>query len=216
MAITAPKTPIENTGINGGMDPSVTLGTLGQAQGFLPMPEIPADYKGPIASEGGIMADPMRPGGPWGGQLPWAISQAPPPIDPSRYDPSKTFDDYYRDYHAPDRDAVLRGYPGMGDYRLQPMKPFTEYLQGNHSPSSEPFDPSRRMHFNTLGSLGMGAGSAFGGALGGLFGGGGTKRPGGPSLSQGLASIITPGGRQMNIPQASLQEALRRGARMGG
>lgn len=208
-----------NTGIAGGMmsqggpvsDPRWTNGTWGDPGSFDPSSGTPA---------GGVRIDPttghvgssatlptlgtIGQGGFLAPNLPWAISQAPPPVDPSRYDPSKSFDDYYRDYHAPDRDAVLRSYPGM---RMDKM------LQGGGS--------------TTLGSLGLGGGlggalgggglgGALGGALGGFFGGGGARQPGTPSLAGGLASILTPGGRRMQIPSAQLQEALKRGARQVG
>lgn len=52
--------------------------------------------------------------GPW-----WAQLGGGEQIDPSRYEGQGSFDDFYRDYHAPDRDAVLRNHPGQPIYHLQ-------------------------------------------------------------------------------------------------
>lgn len=129
--------PYEQGGITG--QPTVDPGQL---QPNAPMPTKPG---APVFQPGPSSADlaaqhPDWPKTPWG--MPYdpnvgynggviyhgdmgngpvlgsAVSLAEPPIDPSRYDPSKTFEDYYRDYHSPDRDAVLRDYPGMAKHHL--------------------------------------------------------------------------------------------------
>lgn len=101
-------------------------------QGPLPNPGgggVWNDYKGqggqltPAADDGwGPRSDFPLPGGPYrndwtprgpdGNILTGGVERVPQ-VDPSRYDPNLSYDDYARDYHAPDRNSVLRDMPNQ-------------------------------------------------------------------------------------------------------
>lgn len=138
-----------------------------------------------------------------------------PTIDPSRYDPSKTFEDYYRDYHSPDRDAVLRDYPGG------PISEGQKYLDWINRPGPRPAFGSDEYLRQWHEQFGNGYSDptkpqTFGG---GMFGRLGSLSSTLPSQGQGgvlnalLHHLQTPDGRMVQVPDHQLAEALQRGGR---